>query len=147
MEEVPCSQREWVDVHLINAAYDIDQDDLAYGYRFISDELCDAGIKASERRVWRLCSQQIWSVFAKKQGQRLKAGPPVHDDLVERRFTTTRANELWLTDITKHPTAWIPVVVATGCDYLVSSRAYRRSAGLSQFSDFRGRSLSSCATC
>ena len=54
----PLSQREWSDAHLINAAYDIHQDDLAYGYRFISHELADAGIKASERRVWQLCSQQ-----------------------------------------------------------------------------------------
>jgi len=40
-----------------------------FRYRFISDELADAGIKASEKRVWRLCSQQqIWSIFAKKRG-------------------------------------------------------------------------------
>lgn len=101
----PISQREWIDAHLINAAYDIHQDDPAYGYRFISDELADAGIKTSERRVWRLCSQQhIWSVFAKKPGLNRKADPPVHDDLVERDFTATRANELWLTDITEHRT-------------------------------------------
>jgi transposase InsO family protein len=74
-----------------------------YEYRFISDELADAGIKASERRVWRLCSQQrIWAVFAKKTGIRPKAGPPVHDDLVKRNFTASRVNELWLTDITEH---------------------------------------------
>lgn len=30
---------------------------------------------------------------------------PVHDDLVERDFTAAAANELWLTDITEHPTA------------------------------------------
>jgi putative transposase len=29
----------------------------------------------------------------------------VHDDLVERQFTAERANLLWLTDITEHPTA------------------------------------------
>jgi putative transposase len=28
----------------------------------------------------------------------------VHDDLVERVFTAERANLLWLTDITEHPT-------------------------------------------
>ncbi len=101
----PISQREWADAHLINAAYDIHQDDPAYGYRFISDELADAGHRASERRVWRLCSQQqIWSVFAKKPGLNRKAGPPVHDDLVERRFTATKLNQLWLTDVTEHRT-------------------------------------------
>jgi putative transposase len=29
----------------------------------------------------------------------------VHDDLVERDFTAEHPNELWLTDITEHPTA------------------------------------------
>jgi len=52
--------------------------------------------------VWKLCSQQqIWSVFAKKRGVRVKAGPPVHDDFVKRNFAATRANELWLTDISE----------------------------------------------
>jgi putative transposase len=102
----PCSQRDLDDAYLINAALDIHHDDPAYGYRFIADELADAGIKASERRVWKLCSQQhIWSNFAKKRGLRSKAGPPVHDDLVERNFNATRANELWLTDITEHQTS------------------------------------------
>ena len=46
------------------------------------------GITAGANRVARLCSQQrIWSVFAKKRGPDRKAGPPVHDDLVERGFT------------------------------------------------------------
>ena len=27
-----------------------------------------------------------------------------HEDLVQRNFTATRANALWLTDITEHPT-------------------------------------------
>jgi putative transposase len=90
----PVSQRDWDEAHLINAAIDIHDDDPAFGYRFISDELADsveladAGISASERRVWRLCSQQgISSVFAKKKGLSKKAGPPVHDDLVGRDFT------------------------------------------------------------
>jgi putative transposase len=53
--------------------------------------------------VWRLCSQQkIWSVFSKKRGLNRKAGPPVHDDLVQREFTAERANQMWLTDITEH---------------------------------------------
>ena len=54
----------------------------------------------------RLCSQQrIWSVFAKKRGLNRKAGPPVHDDLVDRVFTATAPNVTWLTDITEHNTA------------------------------------------
>jgi putative transposase len=101
----PVTDREWEDAHLINAALDIHHDDPVFGYRFVADELERDGVAASERRVWRLCSQQqIWSVFAKRRGLRRKAGPPVHDDLVERDFSAAELNELWLTDITEHPT-------------------------------------------
>lgn len=100
----PVSQRDWDDAHLINAATDIHRDDPAFGYRFIADELPGHGIKAGENRVARLCSQQrIWSVFSKKRGLGRKAGPPVHDDLVARRFTAAGPDRVWLTDITEHP--------------------------------------------
>jgi transposase InsO family protein len=101
----PVSQRDWDDAHLINAAYDIHADDPAFGYRFIADELADQGMVAGRNRVARLCSQQrIWSVFAKRRGLSRRAGPPVHDDLVQRRFTATTPNAVWLTDITEHHT-------------------------------------------
>ncbi|WP_253386626.1 IS3 family transposase [Microbacterium foliorum] len=100
----PVSQRDWDNAHLTNAAVDLHRDDPAFGYRFISDEIeAEAGLAASERRVWRLCSEQkLWSVFSKKRGLNRKTGPPVHDDLVLRDFTATRADQLWLTDITEH---------------------------------------------
>jgi putative transposase len=102
----PVSDRDWADAHLINAAYDIHADDPAFGYRFIADELRERGLAAGENRVARLCSQQrIWSVFAKQRGLTRRAGPPVHDDLVDREFTAPAPNLLWLTDITEHPTA------------------------------------------
>jgi transposase InsO family protein len=102
----PVSQRDWDDAHLINAAIDIHRDDPAFGYRFIADELHERGLQAGENRVARLCSQQrIWSVFAKKPGLTRKAGPPVHDDLVDRQFTAPAPNVTWLTDITEHRTA------------------------------------------
>lgn len=101
----PVTDRDWDDAHLINAAIDIHHDDPAFGYRFIADELAGRGVTASENRVARLCSQErIWSVFAKRRGLSRKAGPPVHDDLVERRFHAFELNALWLTDITEHPT-------------------------------------------
>ena len=43
--------------------------------------------------------------YAKKRGLSRKPGPPVHDDLVERDFTADEPDQLWLTDITEHPTA------------------------------------------
>ena len=101
----PVSRRDWDDAHLTNAAIDAHRDDPAFGYRFIADELRDAGLSASERRIWRLCSQQrLWSTFAKKRGLNRKAGPPVHDDRVQRAFTAPDIDKLWLTDITEHPT-------------------------------------------
>lgn len=104
-KRAPVSQRDWDEARLINAAVDIHHDDPAFGYRFIADELAALGIEASENRVQRLCSQQrIWSVFARKRGLSRKPGPPVHDDLVERQVTASRPDELWLTDITEHPT-------------------------------------------
>jgi putative transposase len=102
----PVTVRDWDDAHLVNAAIDIHHDDPEVGYRFITDELPDRGITASRNRVNRLCTQQrLWSVHARKRGLHRKPGPPVHDDLVERRFTAAKPNQLWLTDRTEHPTA------------------------------------------
>jgi putative transposase len=95
-QATPVSQRDWDDAHLINAAIDIHHDDPQFGYRFITDELADQGITASRNRVNRLCTSQ--------RGLSRRPGPPVHDDLVLRDFTAPAPNELWLTDITEHPT-------------------------------------------
>lgn len=110
----PVSQRDCDNAHLINATVAIHSDEPGSGYRFNADEIeAESGIPASERRVWRLCSQpRIWSFFSKKRGLHRKAGPPVHDDVVRRDFTVQRANQLWLTDITEHWTAWIQGISA-----------------------------------
>lgn len=103
----PVSARDWDEAHVINAAYDVHMDDPEFGHRFIADELRASGHEASERRVWRLCSQQeLFSHTikrARKHGK--KPGPPVCDDLVERDFSSSAINELWLTDITEHHTS------------------------------------------
>ncbi len=105
-QAAPVSQRDWDDAHLINAAVDIHHDDPEFGYRFIADELAAGGIVASRNRVNRLCTQQrLWSAHSRKRGLSRKPGPPVHDDLVRREFTAAEPNQLWLTDITEHPTA------------------------------------------
>ncbi len=102
----PVTQRDWDDAHLIHAALGIHHDDPEFGYRFITDELAERGVKASRNRVNRLCTaQRIWSVHSRKRGLNRHPGPPVHDDLVERQFAADLPNELWLTDITEHPTA------------------------------------------
>jgi len=101
----PVTDREWADAHLINAALDVHHDDPEFGYRFIADELNQAGVTAGENRVSRLCSQQqIWSTHSRKRGLSKKPGPPVHDDLVERDFTAKALNTKWFVDISEHPT-------------------------------------------
>ena len=54
----PITDREWADAHLINAALEVHADDPAFGYRFIADEVNDAGLETCENRVHRLCKQQ-----------------------------------------------------------------------------------------
>ena len=101
----PWSPRDYENAYLTNAAFDAHLDDPAFGYRFLSDELEAAGLKVSERRVWRLCSeQQIWSSFVKKSRSGKKPGPPVHDDLVQRAFEGEHLDVIWFTDLTEHHT-------------------------------------------
>lgn len=102
----PICDRDWDDAHLVNAIVDIHADDPEFGYRFIADELERAGHQVGEGRVHRLCRQhRIWSTTTKKGriGKR-RPGPAVPDDLVQRNFTAARPDEVWLTDITEHPT-------------------------------------------
>jgi putative transposase len=102
----PVSRRDWDDAHLINAIIDIHADDPEFGYRFITDELHAAGQAASENRVQRLCAlQQVYSSILKKgRGSGKTPGPAVHDDHVNRIFHADRLDQIWLTDISEHPT-------------------------------------------
>jgi transposase InsO family protein len=90
--------------HRANALFDAHRDDPEFGYRFLVDEARDAGVAMAERTAWRICSDnRWWSAFGKKKrGKGKKAGPPVHDDLVNRVFTASAPNQLWLGDITEH---------------------------------------------
>ncbi|GGN78837.1 hypothetical protein GCM10011610_26810 [Nocardia rhizosphaerihabitans] len=66
-----------------------------------------AGQPMASRTAWRICStNKWWSSFGRKRGSEYsRSGPPVHDDLVERKFTACSPNRLWLTDITEHHTS------------------------------------------
>ena len=95
---------------------EIHADDPTLGYRFIADELDDAGIAASQNRVWRLCSSAgVVASHHRRPGKAGKPGPAVHDDLlasvddkgrIAHDFThaATAPNQVWLTDSTEHPT-------------------------------------------
>jgi transposase InsO family protein len=104
----PISPRDLEDAYLTNALIDAHGDDPEFGYRLLADELGRLGQAVGERRVWRLCSQQkLWSttVCKGRRGTGKMPGPAVHDDLVQPKFTAQRPNQVWVTDITEHPTA------------------------------------------
>ena len=100
----PVTDAELVAAYRANALFDAHRDDPEFGYRFLLDEAADAGEAMAARTAWKICSQQgWWSAFGKKRGRNgKKVGPPVHDDLVQRNFTATGPNRLWLADITEH---------------------------------------------
>ena len=101
----PVTDAEWVAAHRANALFDAHRDDPEFGYRLLVDEARDAGQPMADRTAWRLCSSnQWWSVFGKKRSTKNRPGPPAHDDRVQRDFTATGPNQLWLTDITEHRT-------------------------------------------
>ena len=101
----PVTDAEIVEAYRANALFDAHKDDPEFGYRYLVEEARDAGEPMAERTEWRICSEQgLWSVFGKKRGKNGKPGPPVHDDLVERDFTASEPNALWLSDITEHRT-------------------------------------------
>lgn len=99
----PISAADIEAAYRANALFDAHRDDPEFGYRFLVDEARDAGVEMSERTAWRICSDNgWWASFAKKRGKNGKAGPPVHDDRVQRLFTADGPNQLWLADITEH---------------------------------------------
>jgi transposase InsO family protein len=102
----PVTAAEWDEAILTDAIFDAHGEDPEFGYRFVADEVRAAGFAVAERTVWKICSANgWWSSFAKKRGKNgKKAGPPVHDDRVQRVFSAGGPDRLWLADITEHPT-------------------------------------------
>lgn len=102
----PVTQADLEQAYLANALFNAHRDDPEFGYRFLADEVRDAGHQTCDRTMWRICSANgWWSAFGTKRSKNSKKpGPPVHDDLVKRDFTADARNRLWLADITEHRT-------------------------------------------
>ena len=102
----PVTPATLVRAYRANALHDAHREDPEFGYRFLADEAAAAGEPMAARTAWRICSTNgWWSVFGKpRRGKNRRPGPPVHDDLVRRRFTADRPNMLWLSDISEHRT-------------------------------------------
>ena len=100
----PVTPAELEQAYRANALFDAHRDDPEFGYRYLHEEAAEAGEVMAARTAWRICSDnRWWSAFAKRPSKNGKRpGPPVHDDLVQRKFTAAGPNELWLTDITEH---------------------------------------------
>ncbi len=76
-----------------------------YGSRRVRAELLQGrGIGVSERLVWRLMHDAGIHGLPGPAKARKPAPKPTGDDLVERQFARSRLNELWVSDITEHPT-------------------------------------------
>ena len=102
-------------------------------------------------------SNAWWSVFGKKRAKKGRPGPPAHDDRVQRDFTATGPNQLWLTDITEHRTREGKVFMCAVKDvwsnrllgYSISSRMKARLAvqALEHAVDTRARAGVDVAGC
>jgi transposase InsO family protein len=103
----PVTDADLLAAHVTNAVFDAHCDDPEFGYRFLADEVRQAGHDVCDRTIWRICRDNgWWSVFGKPRPRKKRsAGTPSHDDLVRRDFSADGPNRLWLTDITEHPTA------------------------------------------
>ncbi|MFD3431296.1 hypothetical protein [Nocardia fluminea] len=98
----PVTNAELEQAYWANALFDVHRDDPEFGYRFLADEAADAGQSMASRTAWRICSiNKWWSSFGKKRGTKnRRSGPPVHDDLVGRKFAAEALRpcltSLWL---------------------------------------------------
>ena len=103
----PVTRHDLEEAYLANVLFDAHVEDPEFGHRLLADEAHRAGLAACDRRVWRICrDNRWWSVFGKKRAKNgKKVGPPAHDDLVLRVFKADRPNQVWLWDITEHPTS------------------------------------------
>ena len=92
--------------YLINAAFDVHHDDPSSATGSSPTSSPTPAIDGRANRVWRLCSQQrLWSVHAKKRGLNRQARPAGPRRPRRARLHRRAApNQLWLTDITEHPT-------------------------------------------
>jgi putative transposase len=65
----------------------------------------EQGLIVNKKLVWKLMRELgIRGLPGPRKGVKNLKNAPTCEDLVQRRFTATAPNELWLTDITEHPT-------------------------------------------
>jgi transposase InsO family protein len=66
----------------------------------------EQGLIVNKKLVWKIMRQLgLKGLPGPRKGVKNLKNAPTCEDLVERRFSASAPNELWLTDITEHPTA------------------------------------------
>ena len=87
----PVTASELEEAYLANALFDAHRDDPEFGYRFLADEVHDAGFSGLRAHgVEDLLAKRLVVVsFGKKKTRKktAKVHTPAHDDLVKRQFT------------------------------------------------------------
>ena len=73
-------------------------------------------VRCGRKRVARLMRTAGLQGAFRRRGRRRYPPPPVHDDLVQRRFYADAPDRLWVTDITEHPTREGKVYLAAVLD-------------------------------
>lgn len=86
-----------------------------YGKRRIRAELLDTYEMNVNHKLMSAIMTELGIAGLPRPGKRKPnlLGVETLSDRVNRGFTASRPNELWVTDITEHPTPWIPAIVAT----------------------------------
>ena len=66
----------------------------------------EQGLIVNKKLVWKIMRQLgLKGLPGPRRGVKNLKNAPTCEDLVERRFVASAPNQLWLTDITEHPTA------------------------------------------
>jgi putative transposase len=96
----PVSKRDLEDAYLTNALIDAHGDDPEFGYRLLADELERAGHDVGERRVCAPVLAELWSptVLKGRRGSGKTPGPAVHGDHLQRNFSASAPDNVWLTE-------------------------------------------------
>jgi hypothetical protein len=64
------------------------------------------GMIVNKKLVWKIMRElAIKGLPGPRKGVKNLKNAPTCEDLVQRQFTASAPNELWLTDITEHPTS------------------------------------------
>lgn len=116
----PVSDRDWDDAILTNTIVDIHRmSRRSYGSPRVHAELVlGQGTRCSRKRVERLMRQAgIQGIYRRRgHGCTRRDGTRPSDDLVGRQFDPEAPNQLWVMDVTEHPTGEGKVYLAAVLD-------------------------------